>query len=114
MGTQKPDYKTIDTRLRDLFGSRIAFRSATREASEIILGDAGKGWDASSIPKGKLTEEYADEFAGIGILINDEVPEMIRTFCPTDQDIEQIVERAKEIRLNAWRAEQAPSSSSSA
>lgn len=43
--TQKPDSDTVPTRLRDLIGQRVAYRTGTREMTTTILG-SGRAEDA--------------------------------------------------------------------
>lgn len=71
---QKPTADTFPTSIRDLISIRVAFRSSTREASDVILGSgwATAGYSASTIP-------LADR--GVGYLLADAgVPQLFRAF----------------------------------
>jgi hypothetical protein len=92
VATQKPSAEVIPTALRDLLGYRLAFRCATREASDTILGS---GWAA----EGYSAARIAPACRGVGYLLADGgVPERIRCYYLTDDDLEGLVARAEALR----------------
>ena len=56
--TQRPSADVLSTSVRDLFGLRIAHASATREASQMILGRSEPGF-ADALPIGAGSEGLA-------------------------------------------------------
>lgn len=90
--TQKPEGRTVDTNLRDLFGFRIALRCNTTAASDTILGSgwAGNGADASTIAEGQK---------GVAYLHAEEArPVRVRCAYLDDAQIGRIVEEAVRVR----------------
>jgi S-DNA-T family DNA segregation ATPase FtsK/SpoIIIE len=90
--TQRPSTDIVPSSLRDLFALRVAFRSATRDHSDVILGTgyASLGYDASTIPLGE---------PGVGFLLAEEsAPQRIRTYYIDDETVGLLAERAAAIR----------------
>lgn len=86
--TQKPEGTVVSTNLRDLFAYRLALRCSTPEASDTILGRgyANQGFNAQTIPPGS---------PGVGFLLaEDGVPQKIRTYYLTDDEIRQYADQA--------------------
>ena len=90
--TQKPSTDIIPSALRDLFGFRWAFRCATRDASDTVLGSgwASQGYSASDIDPRER---------GVGLLLHEGgVPVRLRTFHLNDQEIATISQIASKLR----------------
>jgi hypothetical protein len=93
--TQKPSADVIPTALRDLFGFRWAMRCNTPQASDTILGSgwASLGFNAAQIPGASR---------GVGYLLAEGgQPQLLRSYYLDDQDIENIVQRAVQLRARA-------------
>jgi hypothetical protein len=90
--TQKPSTDVIPSSLRDLFGFRLAFRAATPEMGDTVLGQgwASRGFDASTIPLDQ---------PGVGFLLADDgIPGKLRTYWLDDDAIAHIAHRFVHIR----------------
>jgi S-DNA-T family DNA segregation ATPase FtsK/SpoIIIE len=90
--TQKPSHDVIPTSLRDLFGFRWAFRCATPQASDTILGSgwASAGYSATSIDASTR---------GVGLLLHEGgTPTRMRAFWLGDEDLVRLATRAEGLR----------------
>lgn len=90
--TQKPEGTVVPTSLRDLFAYRLALRCSTPEASDTILGRgwANQGFNAQTVPPGS---------PGVGFLLaEDGLPQKIRTYYLTDDEIRGYAEQAQQGR----------------
>jgi DNA segregation ATPase FtsK/SpoIIIE, S-DNA-T family len=93
--TQKPSIDIVPSALRDLFGFRWAFRCATREASDTVLGS---GWAS----QGHSAADIEPRMRGMGLLLHEGgVPIRPRTFHLTDADVRAIAARAYRSRYVA-------------
>jgi DNA segregation ATPase FtsK/SpoIIIE-like protein len=93
--TQKPASDIIPTSLRDLFGFRLAFRCATPQASDTILGQgwASRGYSAARIDAANR---------GVGYLLHEgETPVRLRTYYLSDDDLAMLAARAEALRSGA-------------
>jgi S-DNA-T family DNA segregation ATPase FtsK/SpoIIIE len=94
--TQKPASDVVPSALRDLFGSRLALRCNTPQASDTILGQgwATLGHSAATIAPGQR---------GVGLLLaEDGTPVRLRGFHLTDADVDALAERASALRAEGW------------
>jgi S-DNA-T family DNA segregation ATPase FtsK/SpoIIIE len=93
LATQRPSTDIVPSSLRDLFGYRWAFRCATDDSSDVVLGKgaAKAGYTAATI---------ADESRGVGLLRAEgkRVPRRVKAAYLTDADIRRIVARAAALR----------------
>jgi hypothetical protein len=90
--TQKPSIDIVPSALRDLFGFRWAFRCATRDASDTVLGS---GWAS----QGFSTADIDPSLRGVSLAIHEGgVPVRLRTFHLTDAVVSAIAERARQRR----------------
>jgi S-DNA-T family DNA segregation ATPase FtsK/SpoIIIE len=93
IATQRPSSDIIPTSLRDLFGYRWAFRCATDDSSDVVLGRgaAKAGYTAAVI---------ADEARGVGLLRAEgkRVPRRVKAAYLTDDDIRRIAAYAAILR----------------
>jgi S-DNA-T family DNA segregation ATPase FtsK/SpoIIIE len=93
LATQRPSSDIIPTSLRDLFGYRWAFRCATDDSSDVVLGkgNAKRGHTAATI---------ADESRGVGLLRAEgkRIPRRVKAAYLTDDDIRRISARAAMLR----------------
>ncbi|MGH2689522.1 MAG: FtsK/SpoIIIE domain-containing protein [Actinomycetota bacterium] len=90
--TQKPSHDVIPTSLRDLFGFRWAFRCATPQASDTILGSgwASAGYSATSIDASTR---------GVGLLLHEGgTPTRMRAVWLGDEDLVRLATRAEGLR----------------
>ncbi len=90
--TQKPEGKTVDTGLRDLFAYRLAFTCRTPDASDTILGRglAAAGYNAQNLPL---------DTPGLGYLLAEgRKPHRIRTYYLTDNDVRAYAAWARALR----------------
>jgi DNA segregation ATPase FtsK/SpoIIIE, S-DNA-T family len=90
--TQRPSAEIVPTKIRDIFGFRVAFRCTTDSSSDIILanGWAGEGYSARSI---------APEAIGVGFaLAEGGIPIRFKAGYLFDNDIESVVEYARILR----------------
>jgi DNA segregation ATPase FtsK/SpoIIIE, S-DNA-T family len=90
--TQRPSFDIIPTSLRDLFGYRAAFRCATTNSSNIVLGQgwAEQGYSAADIPP---TNQGA-----CLILAEGGIPRPVKVAYLSDRDIQAIAARATTLR----------------
>ena len=93
IATQRPSYDIVPASLRDLFGLRLAFRCATDDSSDTILGKgwAKRGYTAASID---ITSR------GVGLLLAEgkRVPRRVKAAYLTDDDIHRIAAHAALLR----------------
>ena len=92
LATQKPHSSVIDTNLRDLFAFRWALRCTTPQASDTILGQgwAGLGYSAADLDP---------TCPGVGwLLAEGREPVRMRSHHLTDDDVDQLAQRAADIR----------------
>jgi S-DNA-T family DNA segregation ATPase FtsK/SpoIIIE len=98
LATQRPSTDIVPSSLRDLFGYRWAFRCATDDSSDVVLGKgaAKAGYTAATI---------ADESRGVGLLRAEgkRVPRRVKAAYLTDADIRRIVARAAALRSGGAR-----------
>jgi DNA segregation ATPase FtsK/SpoIIIE, S-DNA-T family len=93
IATQRPSTDIVPSSLRDLFGYRWAFRCATDDSSDVVLGKgaAKAGYTAATI---------ADEARGVGLLRAEgkRIPRRVKAAYLTDADIARIAARAAILR----------------
>jgi len=93
IATQRPSTDIVPSSLRDLFGYRWAFRCATDDSSDVVLGRgaAKAGYTAAAI---------ADEARGVGLLRAEgkRVPRRVKAAYLTDDDIRRVAARAAILR----------------
>lgn len=93
LATQRPSTDIVPSSLRDLFGYRWAFRCATDDSSDVVLGKGASraGYTAAAI---------ADESRGVGLLRAEgkRVPRRVKAAYLTDADIRRIAARAAALR----------------
>jgi S-DNA-T family DNA segregation ATPase FtsK/SpoIIIE len=93
IATQRPSSDIIPTSLRDLFGYRWAFRCATDDSSDVVLGRgaAKAGYTAATI---------ADESRGVGLLRAEgkRIPRRVKAAYLTDSDLRRIAAHAAYLR----------------
>ncbi|MER7515914.1 FtsK/SpoIIIE domain-containing protein [Streptomyces sp. NPDC126499] len=102
--TQKPGSDVVDTSLRDLLSIRWALRCTTPEASDTILGKgaAASGYSAKTIQS---------EMRGAGLLWAEGTnPVMVRADYYTDEQVNELLDRATEWRREAGTLPNAPMS----
>lgn len=92
LATQRPSYDIIPASLRDLFGYRLAFRCATDDSSDVVLGKwAKRGYTAASIDV---------EARGTGLLLAEgkRVPRKVKAAYLTDPEIRSLAAHAAFLR----------------
>lgn len=93
LATQRPSTDIVPSSLRDLFGYRWAFRCATDDSSDVVLGrgTAKTGYSAFAIP---------DEARGVGLLRAEgkRVPRRVKAAYLTDDDIRRLAAHAAFLR----------------
>lgn len=90
--TQKPSHEVVPTWIRDLFAYRLALRCTSPEASDTILGQgwAHQGYSAATIDPSTR---------GVGYLLAEGgLPTLIMTPYLSDEDVDQLADRAFELR----------------
>lgn len=101
IATQKPDGKTIPTKIRDNIGTRFALKVMTYQSSEVILGAGTRdaGLDAS---------KFQRSHKGVGILLGADDGELadaggqtVRTHLADLTTVTTICERGRELRIAA-------------
>lgn len=93
---QKQGSDNLPTGLRDLFSLSWAFRCATPEASDTILGrgNSTAGYDASDLGENPPK--------GVGYLLHESgAPTKCRSFYLSDADLTAIARRGAELRRSA-------------
>jgi S-DNA-T family DNA segregation ATPase FtsK/SpoIIIE len=91
--TQRPSAEIVPTKIRDIFGFRVAFRCTTDSSSDIILanGWATEGYSARSI---------SPESIGVGFaLAEGGIPVRFKAAILFDNDIESVVDYARTLRF---------------
>ena len=92
IAAQRPSYKIIDPALRDLFGYRCAFRSATDGSSDVVLGN---GWAAD----GYSSKDLDPDAPGTAwLLAENGVPRRVKTAYLTDAQVAALARRAAILR----------------
>jgi DNA segregation ATPase FtsK/SpoIIIE, S-DNA-T family len=93
IATQRPSTDIVPSSLRDLFGYRWAFRCATDDSSDVVLG---KG----AAKAGHTAATIADESRGVGLLRAEgkRVPRRVKAAYLTDADIRRIAAHAATLR----------------
>jgi hypothetical protein len=90
--TQKPASDIVPTSIRDLFGSRLALRCSTRDASDTVLG---AGWAS----EGYTASEIDPAYRGVGYLLAEgTVPLRMRCFVLEDGPLFDLAIRAELLR----------------
>jgi S-DNA-T family DNA segregation ATPase FtsK/SpoIIIE len=93
VATQRPSSDIVPTSLRDLFGYRWAFRCATDDSSDVVLGKgaAKSGHTAAAIP---------DQARGVGLLRAEgkRVPRRVKAAYLTDDELRRIAAHAAILR----------------
>jgi S-DNA-T family DNA segregation ATPase FtsK/SpoIIIE len=93
LATQRPSSDIVPTSLRDLFGYRWAFRCATDDSSDVVLGrgTAKTGYTAAAI---------TDESRGVGLLRAEgkRVPRRVKAAYLTDDELRRISAHAAILR----------------
>jgi S-DNA-T family DNA segregation ATPase FtsK/SpoIIIE len=93
IATQRPSSDIVPTSLRDLFGYRWAFRCATDDSSDVVLGrgTAKTGYTAASSP---------DEARGVGLLRAEgkRVPRRVKAAYLSDDELRKIAAHAALLR----------------
>jgi hypothetical protein len=90
--TQKPASDIVPTSIRDLFGSRLALRCSTRDASDTVLG---AGWAS----EGYTASEIDPAHRGVGYLLAEgTVPRRMRCFVLEDGPLFDLAIRAELLR----------------
>jgi S-DNA-T family DNA segregation ATPase FtsK/SpoIIIE len=93
IATQRPSTDIIPSSLRDLFGYRWAFRCATHDSSDVVLGrgTAKAGYSAAAI---------ADEARGVGLLRAEgtRIPRRVKAAYLDDRDLRRLASRAAALR----------------
>ncbi|MEV6036070.1 hypothetical protein AB0L65_33285 [Nonomuraea sp. NPDC052116] len=101
VATQKPDGKTIPTKIRDNIGTRFALKVMTFQSSEVILGAGTRdaGLDAS---------KFQRSHKGVGILLGADDGELadaggqtVRTHLADLRTVSTICERGRDLRIAA-------------
>lgn len=96
VATQRPSTDIVPSSLRELFGYRWAFRCATDDSSDVVLGKgaARSGYTAAAI---------ADDARGVGLLRAEgkRVPRRVKAAYLDDSDIRRIAAHAAELRADS-------------
>src|SRR5450756_1018633 len=93
IATQRPSTDIVPSSLRDLFGYRWAFRCATDDSSDVVLG-------RGAAKAGHTAAAIADESRGVGLLRAEgkRVPRRVKAAYLTDSDIRRIAAHAAILR----------------
>lgn len=98
--TQKPAIEIVPSALRDLFGFRWAFRCATKDASDTVLGS---GWASGGFSAADIDAATR----GVGLLLHEGgTPIRLRAFFLTDDDVAAISRHAGRLRQGPRGGEQ--------
>ncbi len=96
VATQRPSTDIVPSSLRELFGYRWAFRCATDDSSDVVLGrgTAKSGYTAASI---------ADDARGVGLLRAEgkRVPRRVKAAYLDDLDIRRLAAHAALLRADS-------------
>lgn len=93
VATQRPSYDIVPTSLRDLLGYRWAFRCATEDSSDVVLG---KGW----VKRGYNAADIDTESRGVGLLLAEgrRVPNRVKAAYLDDAQVAALARRAALLR----------------
>jgi hypothetical protein len=91
---QKPSEKVMPTAIRDMFSYKCAFRCATHDASDCILG-------RGSHSEGYSAFDISPEDRGVAWLRAGPKPIKIKAFFLEDEEIDALAERATTLRQNS-------------
>ena len=93
LATQRPSTDIVPSSLRDLFGYRWAFRCATDDSSDVVLG-------RGAAKAGYTTATIADEARGVGLLRAEgkRVPRRVKAAYLTDDELRRLADRAAILR----------------
>lgn len=92
VATQRPSADIVPTRVRDIFGYRVAFRCTTDSSSDIILAN---GWAS----EGHSARSIDPEARGVGLaLAEGGIPRRFKAGYLTDTDIANVAQHAKTLR----------------
>jgi DNA segregation ATPase FtsK/SpoIIIE, S-DNA-T family len=93
LATQRPSYDIVPSSLRDLFGYRWAFRCATDDSSDVVLG---KGWAS----RGYTAAAIDVDARGVGLLLAEgkRIPRRVKAAYLDDLDIRRLAARAAALR----------------
>jgi len=96
LATQRPSYDIVPSSLRDLFGYRWAFRCATDDSSDVVLG---KGWAS----RGYTAAAIDVDARGVGLLLAEgkRIPRRVKAAYLDDLDIRRIASHAAVHRSGA-------------
>ncbi len=98
IATQRPSTDIVPSSLRDLFGYRWAFRCATDDSSDVVLGRgaAKTGYTAAGI---------ADDARGVGLLRAEgkRIPRRVKAAYLTDSELRSIAAHAATLRSGGCR-----------
>jgi S-DNA-T family DNA segregation ATPase FtsK/SpoIIIE len=98
IATQRPSTDIVPSSLRDLFGYRWAFRCATDDSSDVVLGRgaAKAGYTAAAI---------ADDARGVGLLRAEgkRIPRRVKAAYLTDAELRRIAAHAAALRSGGRR-----------
>ena len=96
VATQRPSTDIVPSSLRELFGYRWAFRCATDDSSDVVLGKgaARSGYTAAAI---------ADDARGVGLLRAEgkRVPRRVKAAYLDDSEIRRIAAHAAGLRADS-------------
>jgi S-DNA-T family DNA segregation ATPase FtsK/SpoIIIE len=96
VATQRPSTDIVPSSLRELFGYRWAFRCATDDSSDVVLGkgSARSGYTAAVI---------ADDARGVGLLRAEgkRIPRRVKAAYLDDSDIRRIAAHAAKLRAES-------------
>ena len=92
LATQKPSTDVLASSLRDNISIRVAFRTTTREASDVVLGS---GWAA----KGVSASDIDPTTPGVCYLLGETAtPKKLRCYYLSDEDLDLVAARAEALR----------------
>jgi S-DNA-T family DNA segregation ATPase FtsK/SpoIIIE len=93
IATQRPSYDIVPSSLRDLFGYRWAFRCATDDSSDVVLG---KGWTS----RGYTAAAIDVQSRGVGLLLAEgkRIPRKVKAAYLDDTQIAALARRAAILR----------------
>lgn len=98
VATQRPDHEAIPTALRDVIAFRSCFRTSSRNANDMILGD---GMRAAGIDAGQFTTLDKGIAWVIGATSHDAEPTVVRWHYLDAHDRARIFTRARALRQDA-------------
>jgi S-DNA-T family DNA segregation ATPase FtsK/SpoIIIE len=89
LATQKPSTDVVASSLRDNISVRVAFRMATREASDTVLGS---GWSAKGVSASDIDPMTP---GACYLLAEGTTPKKARCYYLSDEDLDAIIRRAE-------------------